>query len=74
MVMPARTPNTNATASEAQVELVERGASLPEMTLGESIAHLTSLAASGEGRTDDERQTARRLLLRLASLGWRAGD
>jgi len=72
--MLTRTPAANTTATEAQVEQVERGASLPEMTLGESIAHLASLAATGEGRTDDEREAARRLLLRLASLGWRAGE
>jgi hypothetical protein len=59
------------TVCEAQVEQLERGAPLPEMTLAESIAHLTSLAVAGGWQTSDERQRARELLLRLASLGWR---
>src|SRR5262249_5315479 len=69
-VMPTR--DADATASEAQVQQVERGAPLPRMTLGESIAHLAALAATGEDRTAGEREVARGLFLRLASLGWRA--
>ena len=63
----------DVTACEAQVAQIERGTPLPEMTLAQSIAHLTALAVAGEGRTPDERQVARALFLRLASLGWRAG-
>jgi hypothetical protein len=59
-------------ACEAQVEQVERGTPLPEMSLGESIAHLTLLAVAGDGRTLAEREVARALVLRLASLGWRS--
>jgi hypothetical protein len=42
------------------------------MTLAESIAHLTSLAVLGDWLTPGERERARGLVLRLASLGWRA--
>jgi len=61
------------TACEALVEQVEGGAPLPEMTLAESIAHLTALAVTGDGRTPSEREVARGLVLRLASLGWQSG-
>jgi hypothetical protein len=60
------------TTCEAQVEQLERGVPLAGMTLAESIADLTSLAVAGDWRTPGERERARRLVLRLASLGWRA--
>ena len=60
------------TAREEQVEQVERGIPLPEMTLAESIAHLISLSIAVDWRTLDDRERARGLFLRLASLGWRS--
>jgi hypothetical protein len=65
-------PGNGAAAAgcEAQVGQVEGGVPLPEMTLAESIAHLTSVAVAGNGRTPAEREVARGLVLRLASLGW----
>lgn len=62
---------TDVARCEEQVEQLERGAPLAEMTLAESIAHLTSLAIAGDWRTPGERQRAQGLVLRLASLGWR---
>jgi len=66
------TQYSGAMASEAEVKQVEGGSPLPEMTLDESIAHLTSLAVAGDWRTPAEREQARGFVLRLASLGWRA--
>jgi len=60
------------TTREAQVEQLERGVPLPQMTLAESIAHLTALALAGDWITPNDRERARGLVLRLASLGWRA--
>jgi hypothetical protein len=60
------------TTWEAQVEQLERGIPLAGMTLAESIADLTSLAIAGDWRTPVERERARGLVLRLASLGWQA--
>jgi hypothetical protein len=68
--MFTRHTGANAMVCESQVEQIERGTPLPEMTLDESIAHLASLAVAGDGRTVGEREIARGLLLRLASLGW----
>jgi hypothetical protein len=61
----------DVSACAAQVEQLERGVPLPSMTLAESIAHLISLTVVEDWRTLGERQRARELVLRLATLGWR---
>jgi len=68
-----QTSGADVTAYEAQVEQLEGGTSLPEMTVAASIAHLVSLVVIGEWRTNAERERAQRLVLRLASLSWRDG-
>ena len=70
--MDRQQPFLRITTCEAQVEQLERGIPLPEMTLAESIAHLTSLAITADWITPGDRERARGLVLRLASLGWRA--
>jgi len=60
-------------AYEAQVEQLEGGSPLPEMTFDASIAHLVSLVVVGDWPTHDDRERAQQLVLRLASLSWRHG-
>jgi hypothetical protein len=60
----------DVTACEAQDERAEGGASLPGMTLAESIAHLASLALAGGWRTDGERARAWAVFLRPSCASW----
>jgi len=68
-----QTGGTDVTAYEAQVDQLEGGAPLPEMTVAASIAHLVSLVVIGDWPTLAERERAQKLVLRLASLSWRDG-
>jgi hypothetical protein len=58
------------TTYEAQVEALERGVPLSDLTPGEAVTRLVGLLLMEDWPTQDERERATRLVVRLALRGW----
>jgi hypothetical protein len=58
------------TTYEAQVEALEGGAHLSGLTPGESVTRLVGLLLREDWPTQEERERATRLVVRLALRGW----